>query len=122
MKIITLPKQAIYLLHNLSKSVKSITGYRCRLSHSKELIHLLQLASITKNQTVKKQFFRFLILLDTEQLKRLTHSGIRLPLVLLKKIRQPIWANAFNILQKAGKAVAKSSCKNLLISFGLQVK
>ena len=108
MHIITLPKHAIYMLHTLSKSVTKMTGYRCKLSRSKELIHLLKLASLVKNQRIRGQFFQFLEQLDIEQLKSLLRSGIRLPLKLIKKVQQPFWVQASKIALKKVKVIAAS--------------
>lgn len=120
MHIITLPRHAIYMLHTLSKSVTEITGYRCKLSRSKELVHLLKLASLVKNQRIRGQFSQFLAQLDIEQLKSLLRSGIRIPLQLIKKVRQPFWANAFNAAYKKVKTVftgiQNQSTGNLLLA------
>lgn len=104
MQIITLPKKAIYMLHTLSKSVSVMTGYRCRLSRSKELVHLLRLASLAKNQNISAQFLQFLSQLDKEQLKSLLRSGIKMPLEFIKKVKPPFWTSVSNTIDKNIKA------------------
>lgn len=120
MHIITLPKQAIYGLHTLSKSVTEMTGYRCKLSRSKELVHLLKLASLVKNQRIRGQFFRFLAQLNIEQLKSLLRSGVRLPLKFIEKVQQPFWVKASNaVCEKIKAAFADMQSKfigNLLLA------
>lgn len=120
MHIITLPKHAIYMLHTLSKSVTKMTGYRCKLSRSKELIHLLKLASLVKNQRIRGQFFQFLEQLDSEQLKSLLHSGIRLPVKLIKRVQQPFWIKAskavFEKIKIAATDIQSKLTGNLLLA------
>ena len=114
MHAITLPKHAIYMLHTLSKSVTEITGYRCKLSRSKELIHLLKLASLVKNRRIRGQFSRFLSQLDIEQLKSLLRSGIQLPVKLIKKVQQPFWLRASSTLVERTKSTLAKIQRKLI--------
>lgn len=106
MQVITLSKQAIYTLHTLSKSVSRVTGFRCKLSRPKQLMCLLKLASMTKNERIRAQFIHFLSCLDKEQIKKLIRYGVRLPRNIMQSFKQPLWQTCVNYLTRPLRATA----------------
>ena len=111
MHIITLPKQAIYTLHTLSKTVAQITGYRCKLSRTKEMIHILKLSSLAKHPRIQTLYYRFLSQLDIEQLQRLLKAGVLIPSKMLPVVEQTTWQNALNIAHEKVKATYSKALK-----------
>lgn len=113
MHIITLPKQSIYTLHTLSKTVAKITGYRCKLSKYKEMIYLLKLSSLVKHQRIRMLFSQFITQLNIEQLRGLLQSGIRLPVKIVQKVQQPFWLSTAKIAYYKVKTAFDSIQKKL---------
>jgi len=113
MHIITLPKQAIYTLHTLSKTLTQLTGYRCKLSRTKELIHILKLSSLAKHPRIHSLYLRFLSQLDTEQLQYLLKAGVQIPSRMLKVVEQTPWQSAFNLAHDTIKSTYNKARKML---------
>ena len=111
MHIITLPKEAIYTLHTLSKTLTQLTGYRCKLSRYKELIHILKLSSLARHPRIQSLYLRFLSQLDIEQLQHLFKAGVQIPSKMLPVVELTTWQNALNIAHEKVKVTYSKALK-----------